>query len=501
MKKFIKVTILLVLLTLMLVSSCLVGFAKEKVISFARPEDIQTLDPYDNTNIPNGIINFLVFDRLVDHNPETGIGVVPALATEWSVSPDGTEYTFKLRQGVKFHNGEPFNAECVKVSLERYLNEKLKKGSDWDALKEVEIVDDYTVIVRYKEPNSLCLINLIPSPMLPAQAFKEKGVALFDHPIGTGAFTFTEWKRGQNIICEKNPDYWGEPAYIDKFIYLPIIEDSTRLAAVLTGEIDIADSMLSDQIPQAEAAPDIEIIRKLAWDQLYLALKSDTPPFTDKKFRQAITLAVDRENIVKFILKGGRPSTGVIPQGIFGFDDSLPPVKRDIEKAKQLVKESIYNGRKISLMLPIGINPKTKDVSEAIQAELLESGINVNVEMLDVAAFTERRAAGNYDMFMNGWAHSGDIDSYITLRILKDVWKSGYINEEVNKLIKYQRQETDSEKRIEMLRKIENITNTEVNPNIYLYQQEILYFQKKGITGYRYYGDKTPDLRYVHYEE
>jgi len=507
--KSIKLVIFL-LISLLLLSSCLIGFAQEKVITFARPEDIQFLDPYDNLNTSSFLIEFLIYDQLVNFNPpgtkdpKTGASLfhVPALATEWSISHDGTEYTFKLRQGVKFHNGEPFNAECVKVSLERFLTEKtLRRAYLYETLKEVEIIDDYTVIVRFKEPNVLALNNFTLTPMLPAKAFKEKGVALFDHQIGTGAFTFTEWKVGQHVICEKNPDYWGEPAYIDKFVYLPINEDSTRLAGVLTGEIDIADTMPADQVPMVEAEPKVEVYKMLAWDQIYLGLKLDKSPFTDKKFRQAINLALDRENIVKFILKGGRPSTGNIPQGIFAFDDSLTPIKRDTEKAKQLVEESIYDGREIRMIVPTGWYPKTKDVAQAIQAELMEVGINVNLEILDGATFAEKRAAGNYDIYYVGAGQPGDVDSFLWLRIYNDAMASGYVNEELNKLIVEQRQIVDSEKRLGMLRKIENIINTEVAPHVFVYQMEQLYFQRAGITGYRYFGNKTPDLRYVHYEE
>ena len=498
--KSIKLSIFL-LISLLLLSSCLVGFAQEKVISYGQPEHPQFMDPYDNINLSNIIFQYLVYDRLVDYNPETGNGFVPALATEWSVSPDGTEYTFKLRQGVKFHNGEPFNAECVKVSLERYLHETLRRGADWATLKEVEIVDDYTVIIRYTQPNVVCLNTLIISPMLPAKAFKEKGVALFDLPIGTGAFTSTEWKRGQPLTFNKNPDYWGKPAYIDKFIYVPILEDSTRLAAVLRGEIDIAALMLPEQVPLAEADPNIEIVKFLAWDQIYLGFKVDTPPFTDKKFRQAITMAIDRESIVKFILKGGRVSGGYIPKGIFGFDDSLTPVKLDIEKAKQLVKESIYDGRELQLIAPTGWYPNAKDVIQAIQGDLKKVGINISVQIMDGATFAEKRGTGNYDIYFTGWAHPADVDLFIYQRIYKDVFLSGYKNEELNKLVVDQRQEIDSKKRIEMLRKIENIINTEAAPVFFLYQMENLAFHRKGLIGYRYYSDKGPDLRYVHYEE
>lgn len=501
MKRLTLVTILLVMLVLVLVSSCLVGFAKEKVITFARLEDISYLDPYDQQDISSYIINYLIYDRLVDFNPETGIGFVPALATEWDISPDGREYTFKLRKGVKFHNGEPFNAECVKVSLERFLNEKLRRGSIWEGLKEVGVVDDYTVIVRFNNPNVLCLTNLIGTPILPSKAFTEKGTTLFDNPIGTGAFTWSHWKRGQEIVVEKNPDYWGKPAYIDKLIYLPIIEDSTRVAGVLTGEIDIGDSMPADQVSRVESNPNLEVVRTLSWDQIFLGLKVDKPPFTDIKFRQAINLALDRENIVKYVLNGGRAATGILPKGVFGFDDKLVPVKRDVEKAKQLVKESIYDGREIELIAPVGWYAKTKDVVQAIQAELMEIGVKVNVNTIESGVFIEKMYAGDYDIHLCGWAHSGDVDFFIYNRIGNDALASGYVNEELNKMIEDQRKEVDSEKRIEMLRKIENIVNIELAPIIFVYQMEQLYFQQKGITGARYYGSKAPDLRYVHYKE
>lgn len=506
MKKFIKVTILLVLLTLLLVSSCLVGFTaetKEKVITFSWPEDLTSMDPYDTLTFPSHILlGYMVYDHLIDWNPETGTGFVPALATEWKISPDGKEFTFKLREGVKFHNGEPFNAECVKVSLERFLNETtLIRRNEWLSLKEVEVVDDYTVIIKFNDTNVLCIANLVHTPIFPAKAFKEKGTALFDNPIGTGAFTWGKWKRGQEIVVNKNPDYWGEPAYMDKFVYLPITEISTRLAGVLTGEIDICADMIAEQIPLVESSGNTKVIRKLAWDQLYISLKTDTPPFTDIKFRQAVDLAIDKEGIVKQVLKGGRVSTGVIPQGCFGFDDSLVPVKQDIEKAKQLVKESVYDGRTIDIMVPIGWFPNEKEVAQSISGNLKEIGVNSNLSILEGATFCERRAVGGYDMFLNQNAHPGDVNEFIIRVIANDAHKMGNINPELKELVLEQVTTIDEQKRTELLRKIENIINTDFAPLIYVCQLEAIYFQQKEIQGVRYYGDKGPDLRYAHYEE
>jgi len=502
MKRFINVTILLVLLTLMLVSSCLVGFAKEQVITFARAYDIQLMDPNDNFSPANNILEYLLYDRLVDFDPETGIDFIPALATEWKISPDAKEYTFKLRKGIRFHNGEPFNAECVKVTLERFLHEKaLRRGMLWTDLKEVEIVDDYTVIVKFSEINVMCLTTLASTPMLPAKAFKEKGVALFDNPIGTGAFTFGYWKHGQDALFNKNPDYWRESANVaDKFIFLTLPEPSTRLSGVLTGEISISDYMTADQIPLIESSPNVEVVRGLAWDQVYLALKTDIPPFTDIKFRQAIALAIDNEGIIKNIMRGGRVATGFIPKGMLGFDDSLVPLKQDVEKAKQLVKESIYDGRTLNLMVPMGWIPFEKEVAQIIQSGLKEVGINVELEILESSTFKEKRAAGKYDMFLNEDQHMGDIDFVLQRILAADVHKMG-VSPELKMLVLDQRREVDIQKRIAMLRKIESIMNADFAPLITLYQFEYVLFQQKGITGVKYYGSKTHDVRYAHYEE
>ncbi|MDD5015395.1 MAG: ABC transporter substrate-binding protein [Atribacterota bacterium] len=374
MKNSLKVTILLLSVTLMLVLSCLASFAEEKVIRFARPEDIEFLDPYGPTKALSTMVWYMIYDRLIILDPDAEGGFAPELATEWEISPDAKEYTFKLREGVKFHNGEPFNAETVKGSMERFIKEPtLGSAPQWINLEEVEIVDDYKVIMKFKEPNVVCLNNLAYTPMIPVKAFAEKGTALFDNPIGTGAFMWDHWKRGQELVVKKNPDYWGKPAYVDKFVFLPLIEPSTRLAAILTGEIDISDLMNIDDIPTVESLSNVEVQKKLGWIQIVIALKTDTAPMTDIKFRQAIDLAIDREGIVNNILKGGRVSTGYMMENVFGFDESAVPVKRDVEKAIQLVKESIYDGRVLSVMIPLGWYPFEKVIGEAVQAQFKHS--------------------------------------------------------------------------------------------------------------------------------
>ena len=498
MKKFIKVTSLLVLLTLMLVSSCLVGFAKEKVFTYARNESIEVLDPYNNYKCSNAIMDYLIYDRLWDNNPEA------RLATDVNVSPDGKEYTLTLRQGVKFHNGEPFNAESVKVSLERFKKEELVNSTYWVTLEEVEIVDDYKVIIKFSEPNVVFFGSpyLSVTAMLPPKAFTEQGTDLFKHPIGTGAFTFESFIPERNLIVKKNPDYWGEPAYVDKFTYLNISEDSTRIAAVNTGEVNLADSIPVDQIPFIESNPDLEVLRVPAWASVLLCMKCDIPPFTDIKFRQAVNLAIDRESIVQYITKSGKPCSGALLEGQIGFDPSLPPIKRDIEKAKQLVKESIYDGRDIVILARVGLVPKNTDILQAIQAQLIEAGINVKLEILEAGTYTEKRAAGNYDLFFTYGVYTEDMTQFFIYRIVNNhTLHIGYENEELFELIMKQVREVNEEKRIEMFKEINNTLIADVAPWLYLYQLEQIFAQRKGVTGGIFYYNSTPDLRHVRYEE
>jgi ABC-type transport system substrate-binding protein len=503
-KKVFTVSLLIILMFFIGLLTCSAQESEEKVFTFARPEEIQQLDPFNANKVSNRIMDYFLYDRLIEKNPDSvaSLGFVPGLAMEWTVSPDGKEYTFKLREDVTFHNGEPFNSECVRVTLERLKKEELADSSYWDTLEEIETIDDFNITLRFSEPNVLCLLNLSRAPILPAKALTEKGSdVFFEHPIGTGAFILESFDPGRELVVKKNPDYWGQPAYIDKFVYLNISEDSTRIAAVHTGEIDIADTVPADQVSSLETDPNIEVVRVPAWDHALLGIKCDKSPMDDVKFRRAVLLAIDGENIVKYVTQGGATASGVLPIGAFGYDSTVEPFKRDLEKAKQLVKESSYDGREIVIIAPTGWVPKTKDVLQIIQGNLLEAGINAKLDIMEGAAYMEKRASGNYDFFFTSGSYPGDVSNFLVYRVLHgETVALNYVNEELNELIIQQTQESNEEKRIEMLRKIQQIMNDEVAPWIYLYQTEQIFAKRKDITGERYYYDKCPDLRYVNYE-
>jgi len=469
---------------------------KEKTVSFSRPEDLLNLDPHDHFLLSNWTVEKCIYDYLVDVDQNGK--VIPSLATEWKSSPDGKEWTFTLRDGVKFHNGETFDAEAVKVSLERLIKAQLRLAGIWPTLTGVTVVDPKTVVIKFSDPNSAVLSNLSLTAILPPKAFKEQGTKLFEHAIGSGPFTFVEWQPKQRVVMKRFDGYWGKKANVDKIVYLPIFEDSTRIAGVKTGDIDVADTIPADQAKAMASDANVKVVRDLAWDQIYLMFKFGKPPFDDKRVREAVSLALDRESIIKNIIDGGRPSTGLIPKGIFGFNEKLEPIKRDIERAKRLVKEAGRVGTKITIIAPQGTYAKTNEVLQAIRSQIAETGLDVTFQLLDSGAFAEKRGAGNYDLFYVGGAQvGGNVDWFVGTRIVADAFKTGYKNPQLVEAWQRGRQAMDPTKRAEYFDQAVGIMNKEFAPMVFLHQMENIYLVRKEVTGVVFRGDKITDLRYA----
>lgn len=471
----------------------------EKVFLFGYPEHVQFWDPADNFNIVSFIIENCLYDTLVRFNEEEK-KFIPHAATEWSTD-DGIVWNFKLRDDIKFHNGEEFNAESVKLTLERFTQEQLRRGSRWSTLDEVEIVNDYEVNVKFNSPTGTCLSSLATTPLLPPKAFNEKGADLFNNPIGSGPFKFEEWVKDQYILLDKNDDYWGPKAKVDKIKYLPIMEDSTRVAGLQTGDLHAAAIIPSDQAEILDNDPNVEVVTMAAVDQIYFGFKCDQPPFNDKKCRKAASLAIDRKGICESLFTAARPATCGIPKGCIGYYDGYPEIERDVEKAKQLLAESSYDGQPFHMILPLGWYSKTREVGQIIKANLEEVGFKVEQEYLEGAAFAEKRAAGNYQIYYTGASFVGlDPDQFYYMRIHDDALKSGYRNEELNKAIEESREGITLQEREAAFKKAMDIMLEEVAPHTYIYQQEVIYAKRNNVKDIGFTRDRVVDLRYVDYE-
>jgi peptide/nickel transport system substrate-binding protein len=309
--------------------------------------------------------------------------IVPALAESWEVSDDGTEYTFKLRQDVVFHDGSAFDAEDVVATFEAGKLPENAYAYEYETAKTIEAIDEHTVKMTTEEPDPLFLRRLNGQGIIPSDYYEKVGRdGLEEHPIGTGPFKFVEWVKGERIVMEAFEDYWEEGLpKLAKVTFRPIPEEATRIAAVQTGEIHIANRLPAEEAQRLLGAEGIQIVRYPVDRVYYVAFNNLTSgigtPLENKLVRQAMNYAVDRQAIVDALFNGYADlTTGFITSDNLGYDASIEPYPYDPEKAKELLAEAGYpDGFEIGMACPTGAYTNFEQVCEAIGGYLNEVGI------------------------------------------------------------------------------------------------------------------------------
>jgi peptide/nickel transport system substrate-binding protein len=353
-----------------------------------------------------------IYDRLLDRDAKT-YKPKPMLATEWKIVND-TTWEFKLRRNVKFHNGEPFTAASVKATIEYALDPANKThftaAAYWGQVKEVQVVDDYTVrfITKQPWPNLVDSAASTNSLIMPAKALKELGPAkLAEKPIGTGPFKFVEWKRDERLVLERNPDYWQGPADASRVTFRFIPEFSARMAALLSGEIDVMKDVPPHAVEAIERSGRAKLRTTVSSRINYLALVNLKPgPMQDLRVRRAMNHAIDVDELIKQVLKGQatRMCGPLSPANV-----DYAPVecyKHDPARAQALFKEAGVDPKTLALTLdtPSGRYPLDKDVSLAIGAQLQRLGIKTNVVVNEWGTHLDKIKNRNTgDMFFLGW--------------------------------------------------------------------------------------------------
>ncbi len=357
-------------------------------------------------------VSWQMFDSLVYMN-EDGL-IEPALATDWDVSDDGTEYTFYLRDDVRFHNGEPFNAEAVRYSWERGSEPEMQWSDRWQRASEVEVVDEHTVIVRTEEPDPVLLSEMaVHWNMVPPEYAEEVGVDEFSrNPVGTGPFEFVEWVREDRIVMRRNENYWREGLpRVDEVIFRPIPENTTRTAAIQTGEIDIVNRLTYEQADSLEPNPDVNVISYPVDRVYYVAFNNLTTgvdtPVEDQRVRQAMNYAVDRQAIVDSLFGGhGELATGMMTSANLGYDDDLEPYAYDPDRARELLAEAGYpDGFEIGFAGPADAYTNFEEVLEAVQGYLADVGIQANLEFMESGRYWDLQAQKELPpLFADSWS-------------------------------------------------------------------------------------------------
>src|ERR671930_2276775 len=351
-----------------------------------------------------------IYDRLLDRDART-LTPKPMLATGWRIVND-TTWEFTLRQGVRFHNGEPFNAESVKATIEYLQNQANRShyAAYWKLLKEVQVVNDSTVrfVTEKPWPSLIDRASLTDFLVLPAKALRELGPAkLAEKPIGTGPFKFVEWKRDERLVLERNPDYWQGPADVSRVTFRFIPEFSARMAALLSGEIDVMKDVPPHAVEAVEKSGRARLKATVSSRINYLALVNLKPgPMQDVRVRRAMNHAVDVDELIRSVLKG-RATRMCGPLAPANVD--YAPVecyRHDPARAQALFKEAGVDPKTLSLTLdtPSGRYPLDKDVSLAIAAKLQRLGIKTNVVVNEWGTHLDKIKNRNTgELFFLGW--------------------------------------------------------------------------------------------------
>src|SRR5687767_2011202 len=414
-------SILSVLTVLMLPVA--VSAAPAGKVTIAQGVDPTKLDIMDQQETPASVIGAHIFEGLVERDPS--LKIVPLLASELPKLVAPTTWEVKLRKGVKFHNGEEFNAESAKFSLERVKDSKLRASSNFRPIDRVEIVDPHTIRVHTSKPwpTFLSIMTFAQAAMYPPKAYAGKEPAdISRQPIGTGPYKFVRWAKDEEIVLEANTGYWRGAPSIKTVVFKPIPDDAVRVAALQNGEVDVAVNIpphLANPIANhpklfLSTAPSIRTIQLMFQTHDFDAkTHKATGPYkgatADKRVRQAIQYALDPDDIIKNVLDGKamRMATMLTPMH-FGFDKELKPIKQDLGKVKKLLADAGFpNGLEITLNGPQGRYVRDKEVAEAVAGQLTSAGIKTTLRTHEFVSYLNNMVyvhkAG--PVWLIGWGH------------------------------------------------------------------------------------------------
>lgn len=425
--------------------------AEGGVLVFGRGGDSEALDPAITTEGESFKVTENIFETLINFG-EQDTEIEPGLAESWEESDGGLKHTLKLRQGVKFHDGTDFNAEAVVFNFERWKAGNKERfyyynSQFGDTIKEVKAVDEYTVEFTMNRVLAPFYKNLAMSPfgIASPDAVKKHGDKFTDNPVGTGPFKFKEWKRNDKVEIVKNEDYWQEGLpKLDGVIFRVIPENSARLNALNTGEVDLIDGVNFSDVESIEANPDLQTFFRPSMNVAYLGLNNTRGPLKDKKVRQALNHAVDKKALIDAFYAGAaEPAINPMPPMIAGYNEDVKDYEFDLDKAKELLKEAGYeDGFEMELWaMPVArpYMPDGKKVAEALQANFEKIGVKSKIVSFEWATYLDKARKGEADAFLLGWTgDNGDADNFLYVLLDQDNIGSNnyayYKNQEVHDL-------------------------------------------------------------------
>ncbi len=432
----------------------------------------------------------MVYDYLVDSDHNGNFA--PQLATDWEVSSDGLSWTFHIREGVKFHNGEDLTADDVAFTFQRMLDNPTKFplfATSWALLKSVEVIDDYTVRLNTKSPFGAMLTSLSGTAIIPADTVRELGDAFFTdgYCYGTGPWKYEKWIDGQYISFTKNDDYWaGQTSNVDRITMRFITESSSIVAGLVSGTIDATGRVPSDMLSQFTGHPEIELGKINTSQILFIGLQcGDYSVFHDENVRKAFSYAIDRQLLCDAIMGGGKASNSIMSEGTLGFDPSVK-MPYDPQLAKEFLQKSNYKGEEIIIYTNTAI-VQGEEILLAVCDMVNSVGFNCKIQMVEQAFINDVRKSGKYDAYVVTASFTGaDPYAFLNQRILSDSHHHNYGNQELNDLISLSNQESDPVKRNDYLKAAAKLITEHCAPQIALFNYEYNTAIRRGVMGVEY---------------
>jgi peptide/nickel transport system substrate-binding protein len=447
------------------------------VVSIAA--DPTGFDPEAVQNNTSGFVMGVVHDSLVAYKPGS-TEVAPSLAKSWDVSADGLTYTFHLRTGVKFHDGTPFNAQEYIKTIDRMFKKDdpayiYNTGSvegfeefTYGSVASYTALDNDTVQFKLKEPNAAFLNSLamVWNGVVSYDAALKWGKDFRNHPVGTGPFIFREWKSRDQIVLDANPTYWKGKPKLDHLVFKVTPDAQAALLALQRGETQVMGDVATQIIPALKADRNINLLTQPGLTVNGMAMPNEVAPFTDKRVRQALNYAVDKDAINKALYQGlAVPMNSPIPPAQWGHDASLKGYAYDPKKAAELLKAAgVQLPLKIELLSyngPRGYNPAGADLAVVLQGYFKKVGVEADIRKLDMGAFLGTVRSGKYPgMFLVGWSgDNGDPDNFVAPLWASSSMPTGdtahYKNPVVDAEIVDALREPNHDKRMQMYKRIQ----------------------------------------------
>jgi peptide/nickel transport system substrate-binding protein len=466
---------------------CLGGLAQARDLTIALATEPSSMDPQFHSLTPNIQFSETIFDPLV--RTDANAKPVPCLAESWTVN--GNVWLFKLRPDVKFSNGTPFTADDVVFTYARVPKVPNSPSSFTLYLKsidKVEAVDAHTLKITTKGPAPVLLANLSIVPIMSKKAASgpapegKTTVELNrgDGLVGTGPYKFVSWKRGAEIVLERNPDYWGPKPAWDKVVYRPITNPAARVAALLAGDVDLIENPPTDDLARLEKDKKLYIRKTPSVRVIYVALNQskEVPPgmsgtdgknpLTDKRVREALSLAIDRNAIVARVMDGvAQPAANLLPYPMFGASKKYATAQpADPAKAKKLLAAAGYpKGFTVSLGSPSGRYINDQRIAQTVAAMWANIGVKTDVETMAPPVFFKKRDSYSFSTYLAGWAAAtGEMAHPLTALVVTHDPARGlgttnwshYSNPEVDRLTIEASRTQDDAKRSESLQQAAN---------------------------------------------